>query len=156
MRAFLFVLEVEPMMVGNAYAKLPLHCTLVSWFRTQASAEKVIEIGYNHAKRHRPVELIAEAPALFGPKRTIPVHTLVPTVALTVLHGDLLEELKVVSPLFVEEKYIGRGFRPHVTTQQGSMFAPPARLMGDTIYLVEAMQPEDLKNKKVRAQFRMS
>lgn len=149
MRAFLVVLEIESVEVGRVYSSLPLHCSIVNWFRIEAGSEEVLNVLKRVLKNHRPVELISEAPDFFGVNNTIPVFTLVRTDALQKLHIDLFQQLASLSPIYLEPQFAGEYYRPHVTTQGATSFSVGSKVVAKNIYLVEALNVEMITEKKV-------
>lgn len=151
MHAYLFVFEVEPMEVGMVYDRLPLHCTVMHWFRTPADKETVLAAAKEILEMRGSVLLTSEAPALFGKHQDIPVHRVIKTEEITSLHLSLLKHLETLSVRHSEPEFIGSGYNPHVTTHGNRSFPPGTTHSSENIYFVEALEPETLSKKMIVA-----
>ena len=106
-REFLLVLPVGHHKLGAVYpagVPLPLHCTLMHWFTFEDPIGQIWLLTEMNelCKRLRDVELVSEAPALFGPNNDVPVHTLRRTESLVVLHNQVFSILSVmVTVIFI-------------------------------------------------------
>ncbi|HUO50413.1 MAG TPA: hypothetical protein VMU25_02520 [Candidatus Paceibacterota bacterium] len=153
---FLVVLPIDPMPIGAAYprgASLPLHCTLMQWFWIQKETD--------FARLHHQlavlasntpigeIELVSEAPALFGPQSDVPVHVLKHNERLNVLHTKLLVFLAAHTSAPEAYPWIGAGYRPHVTTAR-SAFVPGSRHVPESLVLIER---DAEKNQIVRRMY---
>jgi len=139
MRTFLFVFEIEPIVAGEVYERLPLHATLVHWFKTDLSANEVLALTRDVFEKAAPIELVSEAPALFGHEHDIPVHTLAYNARVRALHWKLLQKLFHARVDHTEPKFIGHGYSPHVTPRPGRAFVPGSRARVTYVYLVEIL-----------------
>lgn len=135
MTEYLLVIPIEPMDVGSctpAGAQLPLHCTLMPWFIPHPDlslSDLKAEIGKIAAQpQFSGVELISEKPELFGPNKDIPVHVLKKKLPLHALHEALLALLEEMNSLPNDHKWVGPGYRPHVTDTSRNYFPPGSRL----------------------------
>lgn len=155
LRAFLFVFEVEPMEIGKTYSSLPLHCTLMNWFRTEIELEKMIAAAKEIFNDTHSVELKSDHPELFGPENTIPVHLVTKNDDLAELHSKLLDALDRIGVQHSQPAYVGQGWRPHVTTHEGRALLPGEQKHSSAVYLVEALDALNLTNKKVLARFQL-
>ena len=153
MRTYLFVLEVETMQVGAVYKSLPLHCTLMHWFNASITPEDLIKKVTSVFKDRSPIELVSDAPAMFGKNNNIPVHTVIMTQTLQELHEELFSALNNLGAKHNEPAFVGSGFHPHVTTHGEQSFPPESRIVTRNAYLVEALNKERLI-KKIVAQIK--
>jgi 2'-5' RNA ligase len=156
MRAFLFAFEIEPVQLGASYDSLPLHCTLMHWFRTRASADTVIRLAHGVMHDRKPVELNSREFALFGRNKNIPVHTIEMNTCMHSLHMELFYCLRGLHVTPSEPEYIGAGWKPHVTTKDGRAFAPGSRTVSKAVYLVQALDARALTYKRVIAKFSLA
>lgn len=145
------MLPIEQMQAGAVYSSLPLHCTLMPWFMVNASPEELIGKTNAVFKQRSPIELVSDAPALFGKKKNIPVHRLVKNPSLKKLHDDLLKSLNEMDAEHIELSYVGDGYNPHITTKDGSSFPQGSHQTIKSVYLVEALKAEKLSHKKLVA-----
>lgn len=140
---YLVVLPIEPMQLGDQYpvgTPLPLHCTVMPWFRLQPS----IDFAALNAVLSRlactgkdEVELVSEAPKLFGPKNNIPVHILRGNEWLERLHAELLRYLVAAQSTPVDVRWVGTGYRPHVTDTVTTAFTSGSRCVPQGLVLIE-------------------
>lgn len=151
MRAYLFVLPLEPIEIGRVYEHLPIHCTLMHWFWVAATPEELIKKIKTVFEGYGPLELVSAAPALFGPNYDVPVHTLVSNPSLKKLHDKLLAVLDEMGVRHIERKWIGNRFSPHVTTKNGRSFPPESRARINEVYIFEALDAQKLCGKKAVA-----
>lgn len=152
MRAYLFILPIELVEVGRVYVSLPLHCTLMLWFWVNATPQELIEKTGALFAQYGPVELVSEAPALFGKQDNIPVHTLIPNPVLKSLHERLLAILDGMDATYVDREYVGQGFNPHVTTKGDRSFRPGSHHVVHKVCLFEGLDVEKLTDKKAIAE----
>lgn len=99
-------------------------------------------------KRLMDVELVSEAPALFGPNNDVPVHTLKRTESLVVLHNRVFSILSVIKALPQELKWIGAGWNPHVTDGD-EVFSPGRLYVPSEIALVDRINGGDKTIRRV-------
>ncbi len=149
MRAFLVALEIERFEVEKVYKILPLHCTLMPWFRTKHSASMMQRVCSEVLDDLPPIELVSREPALFGEGETIPVRAVYPIPILELAHSLLLARLTLFSVLHTEPTYLGAGYRPHIASTNGLEFTTESITLVRTISLVEALNVQQLKDKKV-------
>lgn len=142
---YLFVLPVEEIEVGAtipAGVLLPLHCTMMRWFRfgRSDSWEKISKyLGDLPPSRFKGIELVSKKPALFGPDTNVPVHVLEKNKPLLLLHTEILSLLKEADSLPSEIELVGTGWRPHVTSTDKE-FLPGTRYVPDKLMLIERNQ----------------
>lgn len=160
MRAYLIVLEVEPMEVGRVYSKgLLLHCTIMHWFRVNASHQSVLSVIGSVVATTSPILLTSGQPDLFGPSvgpKTIVVNHLIKTAEIRDLHMQLFESLQALVPMHTEPSYTKEGFTLHVTKQGTRRLSQGMTHRAEYAYLVEALDAEGITQKIVRAKIGLS
>lgn len=141
---YLVVLPVEDMSCGMVRSKgrhLPLHCTVMQWFRMNATRHDPVSRLNNElsmlASMTKDIELVSEAPDLFGVAANIPVHTLGRCDALNYLHTMLLVYLVQTGSSLMRLRWVGAGYRPHVTTCDGRAFLPSMRHVPTHLVLIK-------------------
>jgi hypothetical protein len=157
-REYLVVLPVEPFTRGRSHPtgqSLPLHCTVMHWFRLHPEVSFAalnnkltvlacwVETG--------SIELVSQEPALFGPENDVPVHVLERNERLNLLHTELLLFLASIKSAPEQRKWVGAGYRPHVTSTDKA-FAPGQKYVSKHLVLVERGGD---KNKIVTAGYRL-
>lgn len=156
MRAFLVAFEVEPVVMGRVYETLPLHCTLMHWFRTKLDHHAIKHVVGLVCYTNGPLFLHAGGIENFGPQKTIPVSVIRETRDLMALHTKIHQVLLDLSVTFVEPQYVGEGYRPHVTVTDGRFFPVRDSMRVLNGYVVQALNASELKEKKIVASFRMT
>ncbi|HET8581074.1 MAG TPA: hypothetical protein VFL98_01240 [Candidatus Paceibacterota bacterium] len=119
---FLIVLPIEPIMPDTAYAAgtpLPMHCTLMPWFRwaadgAETSALMFLLEGLAGDRTKGALQLVSAGPDMFGPNGDVPVHVLSRNRELELLHTRLLISLAMYRVRFRDLAWLGAGYRPHV------------------------------------------
>ena len=104
------------MEVGERYAvrDWPLHLTVTPVFATEATAAMLAARMGEVASAHGPVDAFAGPGELFGPRHDTPV-ALVDSAAVLQMHAVLTDALAPLGIVFDSPRYVGEGFRPHVT-----------------------------------------
>lgn len=152
MHAYLLALEIEPVMVNKVYIALPQHCTVVHWFRSEESPAQVIKTVSEIASSQPPIEIVSGAPDLFGLAKDVPVNRILNDETIRAfhkrLHTELLQKLSIED---TEPQWTQAGFNPHVTRQRSGRFEEGRKVLVRTMYLVEALEPELIQQKKVTA-----
>lgn len=154
---YLILLPVEPLRRFDSYPagqSLPLHCTVMHWFRIRSVASymalnKKLELLASGVKPGA-IELVSHEPALFGPNNDVPVHVLQRNERLNLLHTEILLFLALIKSVPEERRWVGAGYRPHVTNTDKA-FEPGQKYVPKHLVLVE--RSED-KNKIVRGGYR--
>lgn len=149
MHAYLLALEVEPIEVGKVYVALPLHCTVLHWFRSHKTPAEVLRAVADIANRQAPIEIISGEPALFGVDEDVPVNRLDDDDDIRSLHRALRIALQPLGVVDVQPQWSGEGYVPHVTRQSSGRFEQGRRVVSRKLYIVEALVPEELQQKKV-------
>lgn len=147
MSEYLLVLPIEPVPLGTSYppgVSLPLHCTLMQWFKTSGDPDLAAEVSAAGVKSGC-IELVSLAlDRAFGPKANVPVHVLERDEDLNLLHTRLLVLLAALPSDFSELRWIGAGYRPHVSDTEGRSFAPHTRHACKHVALIER-DPDKVK-----------
>ncbi len=147
-------------MVENASyapaASLPLHCTVMHWFQLNAESSfaaldyelifvAACEVG-------KEIEIVSGQRELFGPNGNIPAHVLQPNVKLVLLHNHLFRFLAKNDSLPKEFRWIGAGYRPHVTNSGNRSLRSGTRYAAKHLTLIER---DMSKAKVVRTQYKL-
>lgn len=119
---YLVALPLDPMDPGATFApgeQLPLHCTLMHWFTIEyKNPEQIILMEFERILRENgplTIMLVSIHAGWFGPNEDVPVHVLEHNDKLNLLHTQLLVRLAHNHAIFAEPRWIGAGYRPHVT-----------------------------------------
>ncbi len=156
MRRYLFVIEVDPVDEDRTYTRLPIHCTLMHWFLSPMSPEKLVEKCADAFKNALPIELVSQASEMFGREHNIPVHSIILSEALRKLHMQLFDALNTTTIGYTEPGYVGRGYRPHVTVRGDHSLPIGSQKKAERVYLAEAIDENNPPSKKIRAVIRLS
>ena len=149
MYAYLLALEIEPVEVNKVYTALPLHCTVVHWFRSELNPAVIIKTVGPIVKATTPLELISGKPDMFGEDKDVPVNRLEDDHQIMQLHKSLHAALKAIGIEDVVPKWTGDGFNTHVTRQRSGRFEEGRRFLATRLYLAEAMAPDSLQQKRI-------
>ncbi|MDP1688928.1 MAG: hypothetical protein Q8L47_02250 [bacterium] len=151
MRVYLFLLPIAEMGEETIYSSLPLHCTLMPWFKVNATPEELVKKVSPVFKQCGFIKLVSTAPAFFGKKKDIQVHKLAPNPPLKNLHLDLWKILNKIGVEYIDTSYIANNYIPHVTTKGRSAFRSGRRHTINSVSLVEALDSKKLSPKKLVA-----
>lgn len=149
MHAYLLALEIEPVTTNTVYVALPLHCTVVHWFRSELAPADILKAVTPIVEATKPVELISGAADMFGEDNDVPVNRLTDDEKAMELHKSLHTALKNIGVVDVAPKWTQDGFNMHVTRQRSGRFEEGRTHTASRLYLVEAMVPEQLQQKKI-------
>lgn len=149
MHAYLLALEVEPIEVGKVYVALPLHCTVVHWFRSDRSPAEILRAVGAIVQTQPPIEIISGQQALFGAENDVPVNVLDNDEGIKALHYSLRDALLPLGIAEVQPQWSGAGYIPHVTRQSSGRFEQGRSVVSRKLYIVEALVPDELQQKKV-------
>lgn len=128
--AYLLVLEIEPISSVATYTTIPLHCTVVPWFRVAADEAALIASLKPLFDATQPVLLVAGQQDQSSPlngRHRIAVNHIQKTAQLVQLHDALCERLLAAGSVFDEPARIGAGFAPHVIECMGLQLAEGSR-----------------------------
>lgn len=151
MHAYLLALEIEPVEVGKVYVALPLHCTVVHWFRCDKSPADVLKVITPFVTATQPLELKSGPAAMFGKDKDVPVNLLLDDDRLMEFHKSLHGLLQSIGAIDVEPMWTGDGFNMHVTRQRSGRFEEGRNFTARKLYLAEALLPDELQQKKITA-----
>lgn len=149
MHAYLLALEIEPVAVNRVYMALPLHCTVVHWFRSEKSPADIVKAITPIITATPPLELISGEPAMFGQEKDVPVNRLQNDKPILDLHKKLHQTLQNIGVMDAVPKWTGEGFNTHVTRQRSGRFEQGRRFTANKVYLAEALIPDDFQQKKI-------
>lgn len=149
MHAYLLALEIEPVEVNRVYVALPLHCTLMPWFTSDHTPAEVLKAIADIAYTQPPVELISGPNDLFGLEKDVPVNLILNKEPVHELHMKLYEALKSLGIEDIQSQWIGPDYVPHVTRQSSGRFEEGRKHIARKLYLVEALVPDELQQKKI-------
>jgi 2'-5' RNA ligase len=149
--AYLLALEIEPVEVGKVYVALPLHCTVVHWFRSEKSPADILKAITQQVTATPPLELISGPADLFGKEKDVPVNRLLEDERLMEFHKSLHSTLQSIGVIDVEPMWSGDGFNMHVTRQRSGRFEEGRRFTARKLYLAEALLSDELQQKKITA-----
>lgn len=151
---YLLALEVEPMVVGQAYVQLPMHCTAVHRFHSKLSPEELTESLRPVFKAAQPIELVPQEHKAFGPKQQL-VTVLKPTKAIVALHRELYEALNMLGVQYTERDWVGEGYTPHVTDKKGKRLQAKPTLTTQVVYLISVEHPLKGRRRFIQQKFRL-
>ena len=149
MHAYSLALEIEPVEVNKVYIALPLHCTVVHWFRSDRSPADIVKSISAIASSAAPIELVAGAPDMFGLQKDVPVNRLLDDKQVMDLHRQLHAQLQTLGVVDVVPQWTNDGFNTHVTRQRSGRFEQGRRFVARRLYLAEALLPDELQQKKI-------
>lgn len=150
MHAYLLALEIEPVEVNKVYVALPLHCTVIPWFRSNQPPAAVVKAVSDIIAQYAPIELVSGEADSFGHEGDVPVNLIANPGKLKRLHMDLHTKLQQALPLeYVVSDWIGEGYVPHVTRQRSGRFEKGRKFVARKLYVTEALLPDELQQKKI-------
>lgn len=149
MHAYLLALEIEPVEIGKVYVALPLHCTVVHWFRSDKTPAEILKAVTPVATTTAPLELISGPEDMFGKDKDVPVNRLLNDEKLMAFHKRLHKTLQQIGAIDVDPVWTGDGFNMHVTRQRSGRFEEGRRFTARKLYLAEALLPDELQQKKI-------
>ena len=149
MHAYLLALEIEPVEVNKVYVALPLHCTVVHWFRSDKSPAEILRLVTPVVTSAAPLELVSGKPDMFGEDKDVPVNQIQNREEVIEFHKKLHETLQRIHIVDTAPKWIRDGYNPHVTRQRSGRFEEGRRFISHKLYLAEALMPDDLQQKKI-------
>lgn len=137
---YLVILPVGPIEPGVEYrGSLPLHCTVMPWFRLGEQVSEVI-LGNKLmflACGTEELELVSERSELFGLHNDEPVHVLARNEQLNKMHTELLVFLAQIHSLPAHTEWLGANYQPHVSDSKGSSFPSSRRHKPKKLILLE-------------------
>lgn len=126
----------EPQPAGFRFKKWPLHVTIVPWFRLSLPPAELARNYKRHLVGSQPFEVTVGGPAEFGYKKRKQVN-LVVAPELRRLEGQTRRFLHAHKAWVVDEAdKTRRGFRPHITVQDGGRAREGDTFRCDRLYVV--------------------
>ncbi len=134
----LIISTLEPVEVGDTFPSLPLHVTLMPWFKIEGTNNLR---GLNRylaliASKRSQLELTGKNLDKFGPKRDVDVRVLEDTKKLRKLHGDLVAVVGW-SEGTCESPYIRGNYAPHVSFVNGVSLDEGELVKADALQLID-------------------
>lgn len=124
--------------VGGVY-KHELHCSLVLWFRTSVSRNKLVNICKDVLSNEQPIVLKGLDVEDFGSKSQLLVRIVDKNKALSNLHNRMLDSLQKLPDFsLVEPQFSRDNWRPHVTFQNQHSLEEGEEFTSPSVYLIEA------------------
>ena len=148
---YLFILEVAPIKVGEAYAELPSHLTLMSRFFSKLTLTQLDAHIRPVFEQQQPIHLLFEGMVELGPKK-LPVHLVKHTHELRALHNKLHRALDAINVAYEYPQFIGKNHKPHVTQRAGVSFHAGDTKTVRAAYLIEVVDGK----RVVRSSYAMS
>lgn len=146
--AYLYMLAVEPVKVGEVYQSLRLHCTLMLWFYPKGSVQDLFGVTHHVFSGHGAIEIVSDSPKWFGVNNDVPVHTVKENTKLRELHNKLYQALNDLGVRHSMPDFSGRGFSPHVTSKGERSFPPGSRFLAHYVYLVETIGVDPMAKER--------
>lgn len=146
MNTFLFLLEIDPLIAGATYKKLPLHCTLIPWFDTEMPPGELLGRLAKVFRNTPSFELISGESVLFGKDSNIPVHVLQKNPNLSTLHETLVREL-ISLGIQIDSTWTGPSYQPHVTSLGGKSFPTGSKKCVAQVSVMKALNEHSTRKK---------
>lgn len=142
MKQYLLIFPIEQIHKATTYpawARLPLHCTLMTWFQFPGPQFTIPDIAMlkSNLVIDGKIEFASLGKAMFGPKGDAEAYVLRPNQALERLHTRVLIALARNRCEISEMKYVGAGYRPHVTSTANASFKTGSHFTPSQIVLIE-------------------
>ena len=156
MPRFVVVLPLTPLAAGDEFtvADWPLHVTLVEPFLTELDASDVAGAMDSVAQTTAPVHARAGEEAMFGRRRDVPVTLVRDGGELAALRARTLDALRDAG-VDLDRIRARNDFRPHVTRKQHGHLAPGARVVLDSLAIVDMRPPEGAHHRSVIRSWRL-
>lgn len=140
------------MRVGMPY-QAALHCTVIDWFLTKMSPSEVCQLIETVAHQTQPFSIESGHQEDFGqPGAPLPVNVVKENSQLWSLHRALLTALTERRVEFVHPKFVGDGWRAHVTVQHKTRALNEGQSHTiKALYLIEATGDIETGEKIVQA-----
>ena len=117
--------------------KIPLHLTLLHWFKTEDTPDKLVTDLGKTAQNFEPIKTYATEEAVFGSDDNIPVMRLERTPGLLQLHLALIGLAKSCGAEF-DERWVGEAnWNPHVTHKSDKRLEVGDKVVIDEIDLIK-------------------
>lgn len=146
MKAYLLALEIAPIVIDKTYESLPLHCTLMHWFRIDAIDDFIQQVNVLVGAKTAPELHIGEPDDFTGITKTGVISVKVNKVRKTDELNDLHETIATIAESlgveYVMPQYIHAGYVPHVTHQGADQLSYGDEVQATSLYVAEADSPE--------------
>ena len=142
-KEFAVVLPVDLLEVGthfDPYVPLPLHCTLMRWFKV--TDEGMLDMAINQIGQlamsvpSEGIQLLSGELQYFGANLDVPVRIVEDNEILNVLHMRMLSTLRDVGVQVKHPEWSGIGYRPHVRTIGDNLFPRGTTYFAKTMTVV--------------------
>ena len=157
MKAYLLALEIAPIAIGKTYESLPLHCTLMHWFRIDAIDDFIQQVHVLVGTKAAPELHIEEPDDFTGITKTGVISVKVNKVRKTDELNDLHEAIATIAESlgveYVMPQYIHTGYVPHVTHQGADQLSSGDEVRVTSLYIAEAASPEYGYTRRVVCRF---
>ena len=127
----------------------PLHVTMLDTFKTTWELATLCKALEGVAAKTIPFDAVATEKALLGENKDVPVKLLHTEGPMSTLHNRLMELVDIGSFVFNTPEFVGSGFLPHATDQDGDQveFGRSYRL--GSISLVDMFPSEDHTRREI-------
>jgi len=129
---------VRPMMVGESFARWPLHVTIVPWFRLPDSSEMIASGLAQALATIQSFQVRADGEAMMGPRRQRHARLMQQPTPLSDIEQKVRTYLHKKRAWLVDEttkrKY---QYRPHVTDQGSGALQEGDTFWCDRLYIIE-------------------
>ncbi|MDX1765747.1 MAG: 2'-5' RNA ligase family protein [Candidatus Saccharimonadales bacterium] len=132
------------------FAKWPLHITVVPWFQCELSEEELIDWCSRVLQNARRLELEVGAQTMF--RGRIPMHLLIENEGkrkLIHLHQKLIETMGERGFELVNDNYVGRQYKPHITVRGDRSIEPGKMIQVEGLTLVRSVSEQPKVRQKV-------
>lgn len=142
---FILVHFINPQSIGLTFERRrmqwPLHITLIVWFGLPAAARqdeleaRLQEVAGSSA----PFDLEIGPVAYFGPKKDVPVNTVLNQSPAHSLHINLKKTLDTLEVSYQSEQWTGNAFTAHITQHGDAEVEAGTTLRIEDFYLAELL-----------------
>jgi 2'-5' RNA ligase len=129
---------IDPVPEGSTVAALPLHMTIVHWFRSEASLGELEKTIIGVGRGHKAFKAKVAADAMFGSDKNVPVSQVIRDADLFRLHNQLVSHLEKVGITHTELQWVREGWNPHVTHKPNRRLNEGEELWVNAIDLISA------------------
>lgn len=109
---------VDKQPLGSTFLRernqIPLHMTLVSWFRTSRVADLEFPLD-EFSRQTRAVDLQIGGEEQFGPHKDVPVNVIANPEPVRALHDGLLALITEHGGVLLDYVWSANNYRPHIT-----------------------------------------
>lgn len=155
LKTYLLALKVAPMNVGQSYAQLPMHCTIMHRFHSVLDVKTLVAELQPLVSSTSPLELQVVEHQAFGPKKQL-VSMIEPTAELLTFHHLLNDKLNLLGVQYTESDWVGDGYVPHVTDKQGKRLSVSKPTMSNAVYLISVEHPLQGSKRFIEAKIELA